>query len=81
MGGPWVSEVCRYPEATFSGLGSLLLIRAAQRLLAMDVPRCRSLSPTATRQGQPMSAWGFEFVTSAWKVQVPGVAGTPTPTS
>jgi len=81
MGGPWVSEVCRHPEPTFSGLGSLLLIRAAGRLLANG----HSTLSLVVTDGNPARATyerlGFQFATSAWKVMVPGVAGTPTLTS
>jgi ribosomal protein S18 acetylase RimI-like enzyme len=81
MGGPWVSEVCRSPEATLSGLGSLLLVRAARRLHADG----RSTLSLVVTDGNPARATyerlGFEFVTSSWKVQVPGLAGTLTSTS
>jgi len=81
MGGPWVSEVCRRPESPFAGLGSLLLMRAADDLRTAG----RATLSLVVTDGNPARATyerlGFAFVTSAWKVQVPGVASNLTSTS
>lgn len=71
MGGPWVSDICRLPGASYRGLGTVLLKLAMAELAATG----ESSLSLAVTDGNPARATyerlDFRHVQTSWKLQVP----------
>ncbi|HVQ19284.1 MAG TPA: GNAT family N-acetyltransferase [Actinomycetes bacterium] len=75
MGGPWVSEVCRAPDAAYRGVGSALLRNAMVQLAGAGEA---SLSLVVTEGNPAREAYerlGFRYVDSFRKLQIPPMTG------
>ena len=71
LGGPWLTDICRAPDARYAGLGRLMLLRL-MRLLQKEGEPALSLAVTEGNPARMLyESLGFTVVATTRKVRVP----------